>query len=85
MPVAPNIKIKYFSGTMDDPSAIYEEIEKWLQTTTHVGYQVNSTVHFHENDRMWHILVTVMYKVQPVVSIPTRLDPTVMMVPRLVD
>ena len=78
MPVPPNVKVKYFNGTTDDLSAVYEGIDTWLAKTKPVGYQLNSTVHFHAEDRVWHILVTLVYQesdrgiIRPVMMMPPK-------------
>ncbi len=82
MPASLNIKVKYFAGTMENASALYDEVAEWLKATKHSGYQINSTPHFHEEDRMWHMIVTVMYKVQVGVNV---LEPGLILQPVRVD
>lgn len=76
------LKIKYFSSTSDDLSAIYDGIDKWLRETKHAGYQLNSTVHFHVEERKWYVIVTVMYQEPPGVGI---IRPELIMNPRRAD
>ena len=82
MPIAPNVKIKYFSSTSDDFAAIYDGIDKWLRETKHAGYQLNSIVHFHVEEQKWYIIVTVMYNEGQGVGI---IRPEIMLNPRQAD
>ena len=78
MSVPANVYIKYFQGDSDNLDAVRQALREWVSSTRPAGYQINSTVHFHAEDRKWHVLVTVLYQATtsgisiPNLTIPRR-------------
>ena len=71
MSMPSNVYIKYFQGDSDDLDAIRQALKEWVADTHPAGYQINSTVHFHAEDRKWYVLVTVIHQgVASGISIP---------------